>query len=57
MKIKLTIDQEAKIVAESLQEAFERNYGIDYGINERDTQELQNALRIVYHYYTGEEIE
>ena len=54
MKIKLTIDQEAKIVAESLQQAFDRNYGID---NERDVLELQEALRVVFHYYTGESIE
>ncbi len=57
MKIKLTIDQEAKVVAESLQEAFDRNYGIEHGINERDTLELQEALRVVFHYYTGESIE
>jgi len=54
MKIKLTIDQEAKIVAESLQEAFDRNYGME---SDRDTLELQEALRVVFHYYTGEEIE
>lgn len=54
IKLKLTIDQEAEIVSKSLQEAFDRNYGMD---SERDTQELLEALRVVFHYYTGESIE
>ena len=54
MNISITIDQEAKIVAESLQEAFDNTYGLNC---ERDTRELQEALRVVFHYYTGESIE
>ena len=54
MEIKLTTDQEAEIVAKSLQEVFDGNCGVR---SECDTQELDDALRIVFHYYTGESIE
>jgi hypothetical protein len=57
IKLKLTNDQEAEIVAKSLQEAFDRNWGMDNGINERNVKELLDALCIVFHYYTGESIE
>ncbi len=53
IKIKLSSNQESKIVAKSLQQAYDLNYGMDSGINKGDIQELQEALRIVFHYYTG----
>ena len=52
LKLKLTLNQESKIVSKSLQQAYDRNHAIE-GINEHDVRELQKALRVVFHYYTG----
>jgi hypothetical protein len=54
IKLELTADQEVGIVANSLQEAFDNTYGLNC---ERDVCELQEAIRVVFHYYTGEAIE
>ena len=57
LKLEITGDQEDAIVAHSLQQSYDRNYATDHGMNAKDVRELQKALRVVFHYYTGESIE
>ena len=57
LKIEITGEQEDAVVAQSLQQSYDRTYGADHGMNAKEIRELQKALRVVFHYYTGESIE
>lgn len=54
LKIKLTQDQEEKIVAKYLEEVFEINRPEDCRkIDRADCEAIQKACRVIHHYCTG----
>jgi hypothetical protein len=54
IKLKLDKDQEDKLVAQSIKEAYEKNKQTFWThINKEDCSEIRKACQVVYHYYTG----
>jgi hypothetical protein len=56
LKIELNGEQEDKIIAKSIKLSYERNDRMGRHENPDDFAEMQEAFRLVYHYYTGKHL-